>query len=170
MRYTQFFAFALLLTFSQSAIAADPIVAIDIATAQADPDFALQGEYLTSPDAAQSKGVQVVALGNGQFRTVIYEGGLPGDGGIANRRKSSPKKRPNQRASFSMLWELRKSRVKVQRSECPPHRERWFCSMDRKSPLMSIGMKEQNVVTMDCSSRVRPRKTHSEISSLTSNL
>ena len=43
--------------------------------AKADPDFAVQGEYSTD-----GIGVQVVALGKGQFRVVTYTGGLPGDG------------------------------------------------------------------------------------------
>lgn len=43
--------------------------------AEADPCFALQGEY-----ANQDIGLQVVALGKDQFRVVMYEGGLPGLG------------------------------------------------------------------------------------------
>jgi len=43
--------------------------------AKADPDFAVQGEY-----AKDGEGVQVVALGKGQFRVVTYQGGLPGAG------------------------------------------------------------------------------------------
>lgn len=43
--------------------------------AQADPDFAVQGEY-TGKDV----GVQIVALGEGEFRVVTYRGGLPGAG------------------------------------------------------------------------------------------
>ncbi len=43
--------------------------------AKADPDFAIQGEY-----AAPSKGVQLIALGDGEFEMVVYEGGLPGAG------------------------------------------------------------------------------------------
>ncbi|SFH69537.1 family 16 glycoside hydrolase [Planctomicrobium piriforme] len=48
--------------------------------AQADPDFAVQGEYVTPDQAPQKKGIQVVALGKGQFRVVVYTGGLPGAG------------------------------------------------------------------------------------------
>jgi mono/diheme cytochrome c family protein len=52
-----------------------------------DPDFPLQGEYVsrTAPldpetDAEAAKGMQAVALGEGLFRIVIYNGGLPGAG------------------------------------------------------------------------------------------
>ncbi len=40
-----------------------------------DPDFALQGEYTDS-----TRGLQVIALGDGDFRVVVYTDGLPGAG------------------------------------------------------------------------------------------
>ena len=40
-----------------------------------DPDFAKQGEY-----AGNGQGVQVAALGDGQFYVTRFEGGLPADG------------------------------------------------------------------------------------------
>lgn len=40
-----------------------------------DPDFAIQGEYTQKGQA-----VQVIALGSGEFRCVVYKGGLPGAG------------------------------------------------------------------------------------------
>jgi hypothetical protein len=43
--------------------------------AAADPDFAIQGEYLRY---GGGEGLQVIALGKGQFRTVKFGGGLPG--------------------------------------------------------------------------------------------
>jgi hypothetical protein len=44
-----------------------------------DPDFAVQGEY-TGDIKNEKRGVQIIALGNGKFHAVGYEGGLPGDG------------------------------------------------------------------------------------------
>lgn len=52
-----------------------PLVAITVDEASADPDFAVQGEY-----SGENLALQVVALGDGKFRTVLYRGGLPGDG------------------------------------------------------------------------------------------
>jgi len=51
--------------------------------AQADADFAIQGEYtgnIQGKDGEKTLGVQVIALGGGKFQAVGYVGGLPGDG------------------------------------------------------------------------------------------
>ena len=64
--------------------AADPkaMAATDIS--QVDSDFAYQGEYLGSAvndcGRCQPVGLQVVALGKGEFQAVEYLGGLPGYG------------------------------------------------------------------------------------------
>ncbi len=74
-----------------TAFAADPpkapgkpyqIVTLDPKTAGA--DFAIQGEY-TGKLGGQKAGVQVVALGEGKFDVVHYQGGLPGDGWAGNK-------------------------------------------------------------------------------------
>lgn len=71
-------------------------VTADPKEAAKDPDFALQGEYVGSyshtggGDAAV--GIQIIALGDGSFRAVGFEGGLPGagwDGGDVHRAEGS---------------------------------------------------------------------------------
>ena len=56
----------------------------DPADAQKDLDFTIQGEYrgegLLSDQSPTKIGVQVIALGQGEFSAVAYRGGLPGEG------------------------------------------------------------------------------------------
>jgi len=59
---------------AQAAFAAGPAVT-SRQEAAALPDFQTQGEYVT-----EGRGVQVIALGDGEFECVIYAGGLPGAG------------------------------------------------------------------------------------------
>ncbi|MCP4175929.1 MAG: DUF1080 domain-containing protein, partial [Fuerstiella sp.] len=47
------------------------------------PDFDVQGEYSGTVDGDGNStkiGIQVIAQGDGKFRSVGYIGGLPGDG------------------------------------------------------------------------------------------
>lgn len=62
---------------------ADDKVYATVEEAGQSPDFAVQGEYV-----GDNKAMQVVALGDGDFQCVIFEGGLPGKGwnGQAPRR------------------------------------------------------------------------------------
>jgi hypothetical protein len=55
---------------------------------EAGPDYAVQGEYVGTA-GSDKVGVQVVAMGKGQFSAVIYQGGLPGDGYARDKKKVS---------------------------------------------------------------------------------
>lgn len=82
MRRLGFWALLLAGLASQSTLrAAEPAVtSVD----KADEDFAVQGEYLGKARNAcgrcESVGLQVIAMGKGEFHAVEYRGGLPGYG------------------------------------------------------------------------------------------
>ena len=48
--------------------------------AKVDADYAFQGEYAGVLAGQFDVGAQVIALGDGKFKLVLYPGGLPGDG------------------------------------------------------------------------------------------
>lgn len=59
--------------------------------AKADADFAYQGEYsgeIVAGDNPVNLGIQVIALGEGKFRSVAYVGGLPGGGWSGEEKRS----------------------------------------------------------------------------------
>lgn len=82
----------LVLAAALSVVAALPAAAQDRSRKAAtslydvDDDFSLQGEYYGQlfddfgRSAWKAVGLQVVALGDGEFQAVLYPGGLPGDG------------------------------------------------------------------------------------------
>ena len=47
---------------------------------KAGPDFKIQGEYVGKHPEGDQIGLNIIALGDGKFRAVGFEGGLPGDG------------------------------------------------------------------------------------------
>ena len=70
-----------------------------IEDAAKEPDFAIQGEYsgsYTKSSGTEAKvGIQVIALGNGLFRAVGFEGGLPGNGWDGGEKAVSEAKKAN---------------------------------------------------------------------------
>jgi len=66
---------------------ARPVYTCPCEAAKSDPDFLLQGEYV-----GDKVGVQVVAMGKGQFQVVTYKGGLPGAGWVGAAAKTAEAK------------------------------------------------------------------------------
>jgi hypothetical protein len=64
--------------------------------AKAGIEYKLQGEYV-----GDKVGVQVVALGKGTFKAVVFAGGLPGDGWDGKGRLELPGKLDGEKAAFA---------------------------------------------------------------------
>ena len=81
------FAIGILLAGLTSVHAAKNEAAAD--PSKVDADYAFQGEYVGVISGQFDVGAQVIALGDGQFRLVLYPGGLPGAGydGTAEKRQ-----------------------------------------------------------------------------------
>lgn len=72
--------------------------------AEAGVDFQLQGEYgglVAGPYRQQRIGLQVIALGDGNFRAVEFAGGLPGDGWNGEDRVEYEGRRQGRIAIFT---------------------------------------------------------------------
>ncbi len=105
--YLPFLSAAALITFTflapspfSARAAADPDAADP---AKVDADFAIQGEYTGMVDG-QKAGIQIVALGDGNFEGILFPGGLPGDGWDGNRetlRKAPGKRNDDGSATFT---------------------------------------------------------------------
>jgi len=82
---------AICLACCRLAAAADASFGTPQNPAPIDVDYHLQGEFtgwLSAPESSpRAAGLQVVALGNGEFRAVEYPGGLPGNGGDMRSRR-----------------------------------------------------------------------------------
>jgi len=85
----------------------------DVQAAQADPDFGTQGEYagwLVTPQGyLEWTGVQVIALGKGEFGGMLYRGGLPGNGW--DRTHRAPLKGARQGEVVTLVLEDRTATI-----------------------------------------------------------
>ena len=75
------------LAFLTGGVSADEAKKAVLTSAEAGPEFAMQGEYAGSIKAGDTDvkiGIQVVAEGNNKLAWVAYIGGLPGDGWDGN--------------------------------------------------------------------------------------
>ena len=118
-------------------------------------DYPLQGEYsgtIKSGSGDIKIGVQVIALGDGNFRAVAYPGGLPGDGWKKELLKyQAEAKRDGDTIRFSLLGqgsgELTSSGISIQNSEGVVIGD--IPKVNRKSPTLGSKPPEGAVVLFD---------------------
>jgi hypothetical protein len=122
----------------------------------AGPDYADQGEYKNDWG-----GVQVIALGNGEFRMVSYPGGLPGEGWDKQTRRENPGKREGQKIIFTgdngYHAELENGKITITTTDGGP----WSMQkVERKSPTLGAKAPQGAIVLFDGSNADEWRNGH----------
>lgn len=124
----------------------------DPGEAAKDPDFAIQGEY--SGTAGDAKiGVQVIALGDGEFEAVGRKGGLPGDGWDGEKPLKSTKAKRAEDGSVTFNHEdvtavLKDGTISVTKSTEPDFKLT-LARVERESPTIGAKAPEGAVVLFD---------------------
>lgn len=104
-----------------------------------DADFPFQGEY-TGKAWGKEMGVQVIALGNGEFHLLTFKGGLPGDGWEKTEKSSFDGTREGDVVTFENL-EIKENAVHFG--------EYKFEKVNRKSSTLGAKPPEGAVVLFD---------------------
>jgi hypothetical protein len=111
----------------------------------AGPDYADQGEYKNDWG-----GIQVIALGGGEFRLVTYRGGLPGDGWDKEYKTETPGKREGSKLVFKgdngYRAEVENGKITINTDGGGPYTME---KVDRKSPTLGANPPQGAIVLFD---------------------
>jgi hypothetical protein len=154
-------ALALLCLFATAAslTAAQPEPVAFTEPQEAGADYQLQGEYLGELERDEGKrklGIQVIAMGDGKFRAVVYVGGLPGDGwsrgderhtGEGELRNGQVQFTPNDpNAADGVTAILKDGKITILRDEKPIAELK---EVERKSPTLGKRPPQGAIVLFD---------------------
>ncbi len=124
----------------------------DPAEAAKDPDFAIQGEY-TGMSGDLKIGVQVIALGDGEFESVLSFGGLPGDGWNGEKPRISVKAKRAEDGSVTFVRDDMKGVLKdgviISTNAADPSVKVTLNRVERESPTLGAKAPEGAIVLFD---------------------
>ena len=150
--------FAVILLVASVTIAAPGKFPAFTNAADAGPDFATQGEYRgswTTGGETEDAGAQVIALGEGKFRVVLYHDGLPGAGWDRTMKSEAYDAETIENViTFSgdnIAGTLRDGLLKLSDSGGQPTGE--LKKIERQSPTLGAAPPEGAVVLLDGKSR-----------------
>jgi hypothetical protein len=123
---------------------------VHVNPASTDEDFPFQGEY-EGGDGEDKIGVQVIALGDGEFEAVWYQGGLPGAGWDGERAKVRRTKATRGDGEVSVVFMLDDMMAEADGVKLHISKKREGALMemervDRKSPTLGAKPPEGAVV------------------------
>ncbi len=121
--------------------------------AMADADFAYQGEYtgeLTAGGEKKKIGLQIIAMGDGNFQAVYHNGGLPGDGYDKSKRERVSGKLENDTVTFTgAAWVGKLKEKMVAMSDSAGASLGQLAFIKRESPTIGAKPPEGAVVLFD---------------------
>jgi hypothetical protein len=124
----------------------------DPAEAAKDPDFGIQGEYVFN-GGEEKIGVQIIALGDGEFEAVARKGGLPGDGWNGEKPLETAKGKRAEDGSVTFTKDdvtavLKDGKISVKKAS-EPGLNLTLTRIERESPTLGAKAPEGAVVLFD---------------------
>jgi hypothetical protein len=120
----------------------DPVVALN-----EDPDFSVQGEY-----AGENTGLQIVALGGGNFEAYLLESGLPGAGWEPGKNRQ-PLKGKREADNITLKDEVGKISIVIEKGQAILAEivgaKKELKRIERSSPTLGAKPPENAVVLFD---------------------
>ncbi len=118
--------------------------------AEADADYAIQGEFVGGLSTDPHVGLQIIALGDGKFDGVLYQGGLPGAGWDGKQKVKFSGERAGEvielKGPQHVLY-LSASRATVKMIDGPVMG--WLTKISRTSPTMGLSAPNDATVLFD---------------------
>ncbi|RBP47651.1 uncharacterized protein DUF1080 [Roseimicrobium gellanilyticum] len=111
---------------------------------ETDDDFIIQGEYVGKDKEGNRFGTQVIAMGEGKFEAVRYQGGLPGDGWDGDRKEITRVSGSREQGEMTVVFNGPKSRSEADGAKI-------FVTQMHKEPVMDLKRAYRESSTLNAS-------------------